>query len=48
MVVSFTVFGISEGWLSHNPFINTYIVCLALFAATLTARQTPVSRLTTP
>lgn len=34
-VVSFAVFGISEGWLSRNPFINTYIVYLALFAATL-------------
>jgi O-antigen ligase len=34
-VVSFAVFGISEGWLSRNPFINTYIVYLALFAAIL-------------
>lgn len=34
-VVAFAVFGISEGWLSRNPFINTYIVYLALFAATL-------------
>lgn len=39
LVVSFAVFGISEGWLSRNPFINAYILYLALFAATLAGRR---------
>lgn len=38
-VVSFAVFGISEGWLSRNPFINDYVVYLALFAATLAGER---------
>ncbi len=38
-VVAFAVFGFSEGWLSRNPFVNPYIVYLALFAATLVSAQ---------
>ncbi|HEY0635855.1 MAG TPA: O-antigen ligase family protein [Gammaproteobacteria bacterium] len=38
-VVSFAVFGFSEGWLSRNPFVNPYIVYLALFAATIAAER---------
>lgn len=38
-VVSFAVFGISEGWLSRNPFINAYVLYLALFVATLAGRR---------
>lgn len=41
-VISFAIFGFSEGWLSRNPFINPYIIYLALFAATLaTSRANP-------
>ncbi len=39
-VMSFAVLGISEGWLSRNPFINPYIVYLALFSATLASGRT--------
>ncbi|HEY0720721.1 MAG TPA: O-antigen ligase family protein [Gammaproteobacteria bacterium] len=38
-VVAFAVFGFSEGWLSRNPFVNPYIVYLALFAATIAAAR---------
>lgn len=34
-VVSFAVFGLSEGWLSRNAFVNQYVFCLAVLWAGL-------------
>jgi O-antigen ligase len=35
-VLAFAVFGLSEGWLSRNPFVTPYVIFLAVFAASLT------------
>lgn len=37
-VTSFAVFGLTEGWLSRNPFVNPYVVYVALFAAMVKGR----------
>jgi O-antigen ligase len=34
-VVAFAVFGLTEGWTSRNPFVNPYIIYIAVFAASL-------------
>lgn len=34
-VVAFAEFGLTEGWTSRNPFINPYIMYLAVFASSL-------------
>lgn len=40
-VVAFAVFGLTEGWTSRNPFVNPYIIYIAVFASSLVvfARQ---------
>jgi hypothetical protein len=42
-IISFAVFGISEGWLSRNPFVNPYVVYLALFAASVSQSRSDVA-----
>jgi len=34
-VVAFAEFGLTEGWTSRNPFVNPYIIYIAVFAASL-------------
>lgn len=34
-VVAFAEFGLTEGWTSRNPFVNPYIIYIAVFASSL-------------
>jgi len=46
-VVAFAEFGLTEGWTSRNPFVNPYILYLAVFASSLAvaAKRRQESRL---
>lgn len=39
-VVAFAEFGLTEGWTSRNPFVNPYIIYVAVFAASLAVATT--------
>lgn len=39
-VVAFAEFGLTEGWTSRNPFVNPYIIYIAVFAASLAVATT--------
>jgi len=39
VVVAFAVFGLSEGWLARNPFMNIYAVTLLVFMSSLYAGE---------
>jgi len=39
-VVAFAEFGLTEGWTSRNPFVNPYIIYIAVFAASLAVANT--------
>ena len=38
VVASFTFFGLTEGWLTRNPFINPYIIYLIVFLSSIKIR----------
>ena len=38
-VMAFALFGLVEGWLGRNPFINPYVVYLSLFTAAAMAAE---------
>ncbi len=39
-VFCFAFFGLTEGWTSRNPFVNAYVIYIAVFAAGLAVRET--------
>ena len=38
-ITSYAIFGLSEGWLTRNPFINPYIIYLIVFLTSITTRN---------
>ena len=35
VVLSFSIFGLTEGWLARNPFVRTYLMCILVFMSSI-------------
>jgi len=43
-IIAFAVFGLTESWLSRNPFVRTYLMCILVFMSSISIRKSGKKR----